>query len=325
LSRFELEEFMQRARGLARRSALDSATVEIIDAFEAADVDSVVLKGPALARMLYRPPETRSYYDVDLLVPPAHLAQAREALTRLGYGGGPELLAIDDVADVQNAETWWRPGPADEGGAIYIDLHWRLAGADAPAEAAWAVLAAGRTSIDLDGRRVLVLDRPGLALHLAIHAAQHGPDAAKPIGDLARGLERWPIAVWRSAAALAGEVCAVPAFAAGLRLIPAGADLARALELPATEELTWAILNRESRPRGTFHLQALANSRGGRQRLNVLRRSLFPARRWILEEYRWARGGKLRLAAAYAAHLLRAPLWAARSWRYGRRERAAGR
>ena len=59
-------------------------------------------------------------------------------------------------------------------------------------------------------------------MHLAIHAAQHGPSYAKEeLHELALGLERWPFEVWQRAAALAREVdaaedvCRRPAPVAG--------------------------------------------------------------------------------------------------------------
>jgi hypothetical protein len=321
----DAEEFIHRARRQSRRPAVDAATAEILDAFDAAHIDALLLKGPALARMLYRPGEARGYYDVDLLVAPDHLTQARATLAGLGYEGGPEVFAIDDVGDVVNAEAWFRTSPIPKIGAIEVDLHWRLAGADAPPDVAWAALASARTSIEVAGRRAAVLDRPGLALHAAMHAAQHGPGDLKAIGDLERAIAYWPIAVWQAALALAQEVGAVPALSAGLRLVPAGAALAGELALPQAEGLTWAILHRDERPRGTFHLDALAGSRGLGRRVDVLRRSLLPDRRWILDEYPWATAGRGRLALAYLAHLLRTPLWAARALRYRVRERGAAK
>ena len=116
----------------------------------------------------------------------------------------------------------------------------------------------------------------------------------------------------------------MPAFAAGLRLLPDGAKLATQLELPPTPALDWEIQHRAARPRGTFHLQALAEARGIRERASVLRRSLFPTRRWIEREYSSAVGGRVPLLRAYARHLTRAPLWAARAVRYALRARRAG-
>jgi hypothetical protein len=320
----ELAEFVERARGLSFRPQLDAAAVETLDAFELVGVQALLLKGPALAQALYTPTEHRGYSDVDLLVSPADLPRARRALTTIGYRHGEEVFGIDDVGEILHSETWSRRGEK-WGGPLLIDLHWRLAGCEAPAGTAWEALAARSDSIDLNGRRVAVLDRAGLALHLATHAAQHGPDDLKAIGDLARGLERWPLDVWRSAASLAAELEATPAFAAGLRLAPLGPDVADELGLPATDELDWAIRHRDTRPRGTFHLRALSQAQGARARADVLRRSLFPNRAWIAWEYPWVQGNRVRLAAAYGAHLLRTPVWAARAWRHRREERRSGR
>jgi Uncharacterised nucleotidyltransferase len=303
-----LGEFRERVRGVRGRDEI---------------VRCLVLKGPALAQLLYTRDEHRTYSDVDLLISPEDLPRAREALVELGCTGGGEKSGIDDVAGILHSELWvlWTEG----GRPVPVDLHWRLAGCEAPPADAWRELRARRTWIELAGRRVPVLDHVGLALHLATHAAQHGPLALKTIGDLERGIERWSLEVWRSAARLAREVQGTPAFAAGLRLIPSGAALAGELDLPPTDELSWRILHHDARPRGTFHVQAWAQARGIRERANLLRRSLIPKPEWIGWEYQWARRSRVLLVVAYVMHVLRAPVWAARAWRFRRRAWRAGR
>lgn len=316
-----LDEFALRARGLRRRDEVDRAAVAALGALEAAGVPAVLLKGPALARRLYRDGEARGYEDVDLLIQRRDLEPAGDVLQALGYVKGQEGLGIDDVAGIQHAEVWARAG--DTGGPLLIDLHWRLDRCEAPDELFWEALATSRGSIELQGKDVAILSKEGLALHVAVHAAQHGTDDAKAIGDLVRAIERWPADVWRRAAELAEVVQGVPAFAAGLRLVPAGAGIADELELPATPRLDWEIRHREARPRGTFHLEAIVEARGVRERTNVLRRSLFPTRRWIRRQYTWVGHSRVRLLLAYARHILRAPLWAARAGRYIREARRA--
>jgi hypothetical protein len=231
----ELDEFVERARGLSGQAQLDAAAVEALDALEALGVEPLLLKGPALARVLYGPGEHRGYSDVDLLVAPDDLERARRALAGLGYGHPEEAFGIDDVGETLHAETWSRRTEGTRGGPLLIDLHWRLPGCEAPANILWEALSVRRASIELDGRAAPVLDRVGLALHLATHAAQHGSDDLKAIADLTRGLECWPPEVWRDAAPLAAEVEGTPAFAAGLRLVPSGADVADRLGLPPTD------------------------------------------------------------------------------------------
>jgi hypothetical protein len=190
---------------------------------------------------------------------------------------------------------------------------------------AWEGLAARRTWIEVGGRRATALDHAGQAMHLAMHAAQHGPAFQKHLDELALALARWPAGVWDSAALLAQEIDATEAFAAGLRLLPEGAAVAARLALPSTAELDWTLRHRPKRPRGTFHLQALADAHGAGERLRILRHSLLPSRAWITTQHPWARAGELRVIAAYGSHLARAPRWAARAWLFRGRARRAGR
>lgn len=321
MERRALDEFVRRVRGLGGRSELEAAALELAEEFESAGVDYLLLKGPALARMLYTAGEHRGYKDIDFLLPPDQVAAGRRILSRLGYLNASEARGIVDVADVVHGEIWVRPNQRI--GPLMVDLHRFLAGAEAPAPLVWSALAGRRVWMDFGGRRAAVLDREGLALHLATHASQHGPDDLQALGDLTRGLERLPAPAWHGAAELAREVQAQAAFAAGLRLVPAGAALAQELGLPESGRLDWEIRHRDIRPRGTFHVLAFGEARGISARLTVLRRALFPTREWLQYEHPWARRGRARLTAARALHLLRAPVWAAAALRFRWRGRRA--
>jgi len=315
-----LTSFAARMSGVRGRATLDATACEVLAAFRVAGVDALLLKGPALARLLYAEGETRGYSDVDLLVSPADLPSARAALAEAGYHDVSGALGIDDVAGILHAETWVGSDPQ---GHQTVDLHLRLPGARAPVQAAWDALVAHRTSIDLAGQTVPVLDRVGLAVHLATHAAQHGTGHAKALVDLQLGLERWPAEVWRDAAQLADEIDATAAFATGLRVVAAGAELSAELGLPSTAGLEWELANREARPRGTFHVEAWRNARGLRERADLLRRALLPSREWIAYTHPWAQRRGPYLLAAYVLHIGRCPLWATRAWRFRRQMRSA--
>lgn len=313
-----LVEFIERARGVERRRELERNAVVVLDALERAGVRTLLLKGPALVRLLYEEAEQRGYSDIDILVPASELASARETLIGLGYKNSRELLGIEDVAGIQHSEVWARRSGS---GPLWIDLHWRLSGCDAPGDIVWEALASECFSIQLEGHPTAVPAPPGLAFHLAVHAAQHGPRDTKALGDLARGIERWPLDIWGAAAHIAREVEAIPAFAAGLRLLASGKVIATRLNLPATPVLDWEIAHREHRPRGAFHLQALARARGPRQLVAVVGHAIMPARAWIIWEFPWAARSRLLLVVAYLRHNLRAPSWGWRAWRYRRRAR----
>jgi hypothetical protein len=115
------------------------------------------------------------------------------------------------------------------------------------------------------------------------------PAFEKHISELELALELWPPEAWDSAALLASEGSATAAYAAGLRLSRRGTAMATRLDLPTTDDLAWLIRHRGERPRGTFHLQALAEARSLPERLGVLRRSLLPQRPWLIQQHPWAR------------------------------------
>src|SRR3954469_8581878 len=177
-----LAEYVARTRTIARQPRLDAAALDALDAVRAAGVDALLLKGPALARTLYRPDEHRGYFVIDLLVAPADLAAAGSVLASLGYTNVSELHGVDDVAGILHAQLWSRLDPGF--GNVSIDLHWRLAGCEAPPGAAWNALSRNRAMVDLGGRSVATLGSAGLAFHIASHAAQHGPDDLQAMADL---------------------------------------------------------------------------------------------------------------------------------------------
>jgi hypothetical protein len=316
-----LEDFASRVRGARRTDELDKAAAEVLAAFDSAGVSAILLKGAALSRVLYTAEQRRGYSDVDLLVAPQDLTQAQAELAELGFGNFTAQRGVEDIAGAVHAETWIRRN--EEIGPLMIDLHWRLPGVKAAPDIAWRSLAARRASIELGGREVPVLRREGLALHVATHAAQHGPDDPRPLADLRYALERWPAQVWQQAAELAAELDATVAYAAGLRLVSAGADLAVLLELPPSDDLEWDMRNRSARPRGTFHVQALVEARSLRERAHLVRLALLPKREWIVfQDPRAAKGG-LPLVLARVRHVLRAPRWAFAALRYrSRRQRS---
>jgi Uncharacterised nucleotidyltransferase len=322
-----LQEFATRfavtpTGGLTR--TLDDAAAEALAAFQEAGVDALLLKGRALAILLYGAGEHRRYSDVDLLVAPDEFDAAERALKALGYENASAVHGVDDVGGVVHADTWTRDTPGSDDLTV-IELHRWLPGVRATPATGWQALATRRTWIELCGTQAPVLDRSGQAMHLAMHAAQHGPGFRQHVDELALALERWPADVWDAADVLARQIDATEAFAAGLRLLPKGATAATRLGLPSTGELDWTIRHRPDRPRGTFHLHALADARGARERFQVLRRSLLPSRVWIVNQHPWAQAGGLHVVAAYGAHLARAPGWAARAWLFRGRARRAGR
>jgi Uncharacterised nucleotidyltransferase len=318
-----LTEFLARVesrpRGLGAQ--LDTAAAEVLDAFDGAGIDALLLKGPGLATLLYGRADARVYSDIDLLVAPDEFAAAGEALRAHGYVYAGEDDGIDDVGGVVHAQKWVRIEAPDH---PTIDLHRWLPGARVSPAVAWNALAGRRAWVKVGGRHTPVPNHAVQAMHLATHAAQHGPRSKKNLDELELALAAWPPEVWDSAALVAKEIGATDAFAAGLRLTCRGAAEATRLGLDRTDELDWRIRHQHERPRGTYHLQALADAGRWSERLKILRRSLLPGRTWIANQHPWA-SAHLGVTAAYGLHLARAPLWATRAWVFRQRAQRAGR
>jgi hypothetical protein len=217
-----------RLLAAARTLAVDALTAEVIDALRTARIRTILLKGPALANWLYPDGALREYDDCDLLVHPADAARAGEVLRGLGFE--PFLERSDEYMAAMappHAECWTR----GRRNAEIVDLHDCLFGARAAKELVWRKLGAGTEPMVVGGVPVEVLDAPRRAVVVALHAAANGGEGRRSLEDLSRALAVGDDALWRDAARIAGRIGARHSFAAGLRLLPAGRELAGRLGL----------------------------------------------------------------------------------------------
>src|ERR1700689_4188793 len=266
-------------RQLARKFVVDAVTAEVASAFAGEGIGSVVLKGPVLAKWLY-PGEVRSYGDSDLLVAPGDRARAVSVLQRLRFvaylPGMLTLLPLDEG-----------PTKFSRGGDV-VDLHSKVTGLDGDPDAVWGWLATSAERQVIGGTELRVPDRDMVLLHVVMHASQHWDLVdGQPLEDLRRALARVEESQLSRALELARTYRGVRAFAAGLRLLPEGGDLARRLDLRREDVIAedlYALLSADS---------------GIRQQVVIAAKRSFP-----LPDYmRWwsplARRGRLGLAFAY--------------------------
>lgn len=284
-------EYYEGYRQRARNFAIDALTAEVVSAFTGEGIGTVVLKGPVLARWLY-PGEVRPYVDCDLMVAPDDRARAVSVLKRLGFMEHlpwmPTPLSLDPGGTAFN-----RPG---EG---MVDLHCQLPGLDGDPDAMWGRLAASAERQVIAGVELRVPDRDTVLLHVVLHAAHHANLVdGKPLEDLRRALALVEEAEWSSALELVRAYQGVPAFAAGLRLLPEGGDLALRLGLGEVRSLQHEI-RREDNVIAEELYALLSASVGIRRKLAIAASDIFPRSDYM----RWwsplARRGKLGLAGAY--------------------------
>ncbi|MDX6666046.1 MAG: hypothetical protein QOG68_2252 [Solirubrobacteraceae bacterium] len=309
-----------RLRAAAKRLRVDAATVEIVRGFEGAGVESRLLKGPALATW-YADDPARSYMDCDLWVRPGDLNAAAAALTRLGFS---PCVYDQDLPEwwESHAQAWSR----DTDGVV-VDVHRKLQGLGVDGETAWEVLSGPAERLPVAGELVPALALPARVLYVTLHAAHHGRGAAKAVSHVERAVSVVDDATWRDAAALAERVAAVDAFAAGVRLVPAGAALAERIGLQPVQSVKVA-LEASSPPPVALGFEQLARAGGWWARIGIIVRKVVPPPSFIRRWWPAAEGNRRMLAFAY----LYRPVWLAkkapaglRAWREARRQVRRGR
>jgi hypothetical protein len=278
--------------GAVRALILDTTATETLEVLAAAGVRSLLLRGPALAVLLYEDPSRRPYSDVDLLVNPDQLAEAEVALARHGFVESPLETALPEERP-KHAHTWRAPS----GGTV--DLHRTLIGIDALPAATWHVLSRRTEMIPLGGIQAEVPSVASRALIVALHAAHHVDEPSQALNDLELALERLPPPVWVDARGLADELGAIDAFVAGLSLHRRGREQLVRIGLSPTADAA----RYGARGTRSFHVaQAivwLAETPGVRAKARFLRHRLVPSARTMRRRSRLARRGPVGLVLAY--------------------------
>ncbi len=274
--------------------SVDRMSAEVVQALEAAAIDAVLLKGPVIVDRLYDPGEHRPYVDCDLLIEASTEPAVASVLRALGFSPDPGLGVPDPGIADQHA--WHRRGD-------HVDLHGSLFGVRAPT-AVWPALTERLEILAIGGHRMRVLGDGGLALLLTLHAASDGPAGEKPLEDLRRGLRRLGDAAWDEAADLARRLDAVPAFAAGLRLLPEGADLAERLEIDPGFDIQVA-LRAAGAPPLAASIERVRREPTLAGKLRRVARALLPTPTYMRRWSPLARRGPVGLLWAY----LWRPIW----------------
>jgi Uncharacterised nucleotidyltransferase len=271
-----LEDSQKLARLAAAgtRLHMDGGTAEVLDSFDRAGVSAIMLKGPSIARWLYTDGTERPYNDCDLLVAPEQFDAAGQTLRALGY---------EPLLDRWGLPAWWYGHAVTwthPDGRVGVDLHRTLLGLGVNPATAWRVLSADPDELVVAGRRVRCLGLPARAMHVALHATQHGP-GTQPAVDLERAITLCDDALWVGAARLAAQLDATAAFVAGLRLTPAGARIATRLALPDVRSIT-AELRASTPPPLALGFEELARARTMRARAEIVWRNVRPQRALLM-------------------------------------------
>lgn len=248
-----------------------------------------------MAGRLYDPRDNRMSSDVDLLIDPATVDQARRVMQELGFRDDLAEAAAQERAD--HSSHWLRDRPL----AANVDLHTALSGCTDDPPALWRELSHETDELKVAGENVEVLSDPGQAFVLALHVVHHGL-ARKPGEDLRRALVVYDAQTWRTAAGLARRLNAATAFAVGLAQLPAGRNVVKELGLRA-DPTPQMVLSMSGAPSASAGLARLAASASHRERAQMVVRELFPTPAFMRAGWPFASRGRLALLAAYVYRL----------------------
>jgi Uncharacterised nucleotidyltransferase len=302
------------------RLRVDAGTVEVLESFEHAGVRALLLKGPSITSWLYPDGKQRPYVDCDLLVGPANIQAAERVLQSLGY-----LRQFDE----RQMPSWWREHANEWQRAIdglEVDLHRTLVGVRVDDATTWRVLSADTAEVEVAGHPVLALALPARAMHVALHAAQHGPRWPPSIVDLERALAAGDDDLWHVAAGVAAALRATETFVAGLRLVPAGERLVTRLGLADARSVD-AELRAGSPPPLALGFEQVARASGTRARAEIVWHKLVPPPAFIRYWDPRAANSRLALARAYVRRplsLLRRTPRGLQAWHRARRSVRGG-
>jgi hypothetical protein len=138
---------------------------EVLTAFQAADIQALLLKGAALAQLIYPEPGLRPMNDVDLLVSPAQASQAQTILAELGFQAPLPKKGRPLPGKHLSAATRHH-----EGFMISLEIHHNLFNDDFPVSMTLEDLTTPPLPLDLNGFVAHTLGYEDMLWHLCRHA-----------------------------------------------------------------------------------------------------------------------------------------------------------
>jgi hypothetical protein len=147
-----------------------SELVRIVQHLESQGIRAIPYKGPALAQALYGDVTARQFGDLDILVSPEDVREARCALARLGYKPTIQLSAPLEREYIAAGYEYSFDG---ESGRHLLELQWRILPRFYSVDCDFAGFLEKAEKIDLGGHSFNTLGAEDLVLVLCLHAAKH--------------------------------------------------------------------------------------------------------------------------------------------------------
>jgi hypothetical protein len=166
-----LDELARRYQHNARRNLRFAAElIRILDGLDAHSVEAMPYKGPALAQSVYGDLALREFSDLDILVRPADVSRALEALKALGFAPSLHLTPAEQRAYLRSGCEYTLDGAA---GKNLLELQWGIVPRFYAVDFEMDSFFERASPAEVAGRTVRTLSAEDLLLVLCVHAAKH--------------------------------------------------------------------------------------------------------------------------------------------------------
>lgn len=177
-----LEAYVRSAS--SRGLLLTSELLRLLKRWEAAGVQAIPFKGPALAASLYGDPALRHFDDLDVLVRPQDFTAAKQVVFALGYQPKERHKFHESFVLARgNSE-------------IVVELHWNIMDEDFPMRLDIDGIWKRRAAFALGGAKTTTLAPEDLLLFLCVHGSRHLWLRLQWLCDVAQLLKRNPALDW---------------------------------------------------------------------------------------------------------------------------------
>jgi hypothetical protein len=170
-------------RTIYRNMILTSELAKVLYAFGQRGIETVCLKGMALAEVLYGDPCLRTVGDIDILVRPGDISKAASLLADLGYKQIVPKQARDHPFHDE-------PYCKEVGFPLFLELHWALDDdklAAFPQQDIWC----RAQPLKFQGASTLMLSPEDNLLFMANHLPKHDFHVLKFLGDVVELLKKY--------------------------------------------------------------------------------------------------------------------------------------
>ena len=145
---------------------------EIAEVFNEADIECVILKGAALAWLIYPSPELRPMRDLDLLVPRSAALRAQRALAEMGFDAPfvHQKKTMRSHHHLPNASRYC------DGLQVSVEVHVDAVSGDYPDSIRLGDLACPLQEVVVESGRFSALGHEDMLRHLCLHAFEPGSE-----------------------------------------------------------------------------------------------------------------------------------------------------